>query len=748
VAIEYVPDDLPLGTFLVHCRPRITFHLGHIKMLNVLYGLLSAGHNVVIQIVPYDEHESRNRTLRVRLAEESEITKEFYRNYLGFDSPRLTIVNTLEQEIYREKLLELQRTYVALYDQGERTIKRLVDEHRRAWASLNILFVPKCIASMDALGPDYIICGEKHVIIAEAFGTLLRAIGHPIPSYKFADFKDLLFETAMDRLDSVHSYIDINDNEDFVLHKLSMLKEQPEIRSKWLNHFVEHIFTPAPERIKDGIARALRSEAEVEIALARFLASARSLIPYAIDDSAEIDVNWNTSLFPYFTQGRQRQITRIARQLFRASDAKSITMQRIFGEGKSGSTVLEIREHESDSGKISNVSILKIGPEAEMREEKQNYDRLISARKTAAFMAVKLGTVTLDGAAGIAYQDAQHYLGIGIKGRVDTIGSLFDKVFFDIEPAQAALRSLLSSHMHEVLYKHGSKVEAGIVKREINEFLPPDVRVRIDSYDRSVDLLAANTPSPFASTIRGYVDISEVSLQDRQAKGYTVNDGLKVELTFEDSDELVLNAIRPKRRMLVEGHVDATRRDYYDAIYAQLGVTRRVDAIRVADAVTIPDPVTRIDDALSREHYDYVMSPVHGDLHAGNVLYGRGNIGIIDYGKMRERFPALYDVAYLFADLKSRYLSRYFDIPTIVELEEMMLRNRRRSPVGRLRRVRDRLMLFEYSSLPEELQSLGSESLFQCLTLAIMLGRLKFDLPEHEKHINILLAHYADLKAS
>lgn len=48
----------------------------------------------------------------------------------------------------------------------------------------------------------------------------------------------------MDRTDSVNSFIDINDNEDFVSHKLSLLRSRPTLRSDWLQEFKEHILEP------------------------------------------------------------------------------------------------------------------------------------------------------------------------------------------------------------------------------------------------------------------------------------------------------------------------------------------------------------------------------------------------------------------------------------------------------------------------------------------------------------------------
>ncbi|WP_412516269.1 hypothetical protein [Actinomadura madurae] len=46
---------------------------------------------------------------------------------------------------------------------------------------------------------------------------------------------------------------------------------------------------------------------------------------------------------------------------------------------------------------------------------------------------------------------------------------------------------LLEAHLHEVLYKHGTRVDAGSLRTYINEFLPAEYRVEVASYDRERD---------------------------------------------------------------------------------------------------------------------------------------------------------------------------------------------------------------------------------------------------------------------
>ncbi|SPT59440.1 phosphotransferase [Actinomadura madurae] len=737
-------------TYLVHARPRMMFHLGHLKMLNYLYRLLVEGHDVIILLIPYDEHESRNRTIRIRLNEEIELTKGFYQNYLGFDRPRLRVLSTSELDLARDRMIEIQERYNALYTANSRAVRRLIDEQNRAWASPNILFVPKCLAAIEHLRPDELVCGKKHRAIAECFDEVLHDLGIEIPFQTFEDFPDLFMEAGMDRTDSVNSFIDINDNEDFVSHKLSLLRSRPTLRSDWLQEFKEHILEPAPERVREGLNRMHRSESELQMALTKVLANVRAMIPYSLDDGdGDVEIAWRWEIGSNFSWHERRRIERIARQLFLGENSKKIVLYREFRGGKSGATVLEAREYEEPNElRVSNVSILKIGPEYDVRKERRNYERFVRNRATAAFMTIKRTGGSVDGLAGIVYQDAQHYLGIRRQERIDDISALFRPVHDDFEFARARLDRLLEAHLHEVLYKHGTRVDAGSLRTYINEFLPAEYRVEVARYDRAGNAIASRPGESAEAPLSVEVDIAEVDIGRRVARAYTCDDHRKLDIFLSGGNEILLNEVTPGRRLHLEGRVLAGRREFYDSLLDRLKVPRNGHLLEIG-GVRIPDPAARTEEFLEDEHYSFVLSPIHGDLHAGNVLFGGGGFGIIDYARMRERFPALYDIAYLFADLKSRLVADRFDMPTLAALERSLMDGDERGWMRRLvQRSRNRqhirqLSLFEYKNLPEEIMFLGKPTTFYSLMGLILLGRLKFDVPEVEKRACLVLAHYA-----
>ena len=193
-----------------------------------------------------------NRTMNRRLAEEVALTRGFYSSYLGFEEPDLRFLTIIDLVFDDAALRNIQLQYAELYDSNDRAVRYLIEMHGRSWASPNILFVPKCIAAIESLGPDALIAGAKHRPIAECFNAILRAQGIDIPSYLFSNLLDLRMKTGMDHRRSVETYIDVSDQEDFILHKLNILAQEPDQRAAWLEYFMEAIWKGAPERVKTG----------------------------------------------------------------------------------------------------------------------------------------------------------------------------------------------------------------------------------------------------------------------------------------------------------------------------------------------------------------------------------------------------------------------------------------------------------------------------------------------------------------
>jgi Ternary complex associated domain 9 len=752
--VRELPQTVETGkTYLLHCSPRIAFHLGHLRMLNELYRLLVSGNRVIILIITYDEHDPANRTMNRRLAEEVALTRGFYSNYLGFEEPELTIV-TIRDIVFDDSTLRaVQEKYAELYDVGEVSVRYLVEAHGRSWASPNILFVPKCIAAIEALSPDALIAGSKHMPIAECFDAILHARGFDIPSYLFPNLLDLRMKTGMDHIRSVDTYIDVSDQEDFILHKLGILAQEPDRRTEWLEHFMQAVWKSAPERVKTGTGTVHSSESARMFALLKFLANARQLVPYAIqaaDDS--IKITWSDELYRVVSPSDKSRIERIARGLYSESQCRSIAIYKILTPGKSGSSVFGIREYEDqDAAHISNLSVLKLGPASDLALEANNYSRLIAHRRTGAFMSVRTDGIVVDNTSGLVYEDAQHFLGVGARDRLESLNAILVPEKYAADEIRGKLHDLFTHHLYEVLYKHGIKKEVLQIAQYVNEFLPAAYRIiatsAAESGAETGSYAIQNGKLQRGDSVSLDVVITESNMLQMVARGYTREANSKIDIDLAVVGEATLNKFSPGSRVTVTGKIMVTRREWFHDTFASLGASYDKSGLWIYPKHYIRDPLPRLDDLLVREYRGIVTSPIHGDLHAGNILWGSGKGAVIDYGRMRDDWPALFDVAYLYADLKSHVVSDRMNVDILNSVEASFGRKKRLGSIMGSRKFRELLYLFEYEELPREVQSLGPRDLFYALLAAVFLGRMKFDLSDDEKRTSLLLADWAMRRA-
>lgn len=752
--VQDIPESLGSGkTYLLHCSPRIAFHLGHLRMLNELYRLLVNGNRVILLIITYNEHDPANRTINRRLAEEVALTRGFYSTYLGFEEPHLKILPARDLVFDDATLREIQRQYAALYESGDPAVRYLIEQHGRSWASPNILFVAKCIAAIESLAPGALIAGLKHRPIAECFDTILHARGIDIPSYLFSSLLDLRMTTAMDHRRSVETYIDVSDQEDFILHKLNILAQDPNHRAQWLRHFMETVWKSAPERAKTGTGTVHTSESAKVLALLRFLANARRFVPYAeqaVDDT--IKITWSDELYRAVGPNDKTRIERIAKSLYSESPCQSISIYKILAPGKSGSTVLGVREYEDESAAhISNLSVLKVGPASDLAQEANNYTRLIAHRRTGAFMAARTDDVVVENTSGLVYEDAQRFLGVGATDRLESLNSIFAPDKFTALQIKGKLQDVFTNHLYEVLYKHGVRKEVLQIGRYVNEFLPAAYRIMAVSVKESSDHNSGEPISRqgFRQGDRVSVDVvvTESNMLQMVVRAYTVGMHDKIDIDLAALNEAALNSFVIGNKLTVTGQVLGSREQWFRETFASLGARFDGSNLWTGTRYQMADPLPRLESLLGREYRDVVTSTIHGDLHAGNVLWGSGKFAIIDYGRVRENSQALYDVAYLFADLKSHVAADRMNVDALDAMERSLGRRNwhRLNMSGSA--IREVLQTFEYDELTGEIQSLGSRDLFYGLLASVLMGRMKFDLSDDEKRIALVLADWAMRRA-
>lgn len=733
-------NSLPQGQrIILHCRPRIDFHLGHVQMLNMLHKLLSAGNTVTILLVPYYEHESGNATLHSRLREEARVTKRFYAEYLGYKPPVLKLVSSDELPANPETLSQYRRRYAELAAAHEPSVMALMAKHPHAWTSPNIGFVAKTLAAIDYINADIAVAGQKHVLISRCFDVMLKAVGRcRTEPYLIPDLLDLRMQTGMDRTDSASSFIELTDQQDYVTSKLRLLDGTENARTEWLEHFSQLILPDLPERLTDGIPSVINDETDRTLALIQLLRNCYRLLPYGYEVPQEkFQVTWSTPA-PSLTSDDRERIRRLGHAVYASDGVSSIEVHKVFHSGKSGSTVLGVREFKAADGVAipEGQSVLKVGDPGELEQERQAYLRHVRPYRTNAFTEVKGSSALHGGRGALAYTDAARYAGAPVSPTMDLVDFMRHARRAEFKES---LDSLLANDLYQTLYSRGTVLPSGTLRRVPNEFWPAELTIDVDALGehapgaRKIDRNRTAERAEFA------VQITEAKQSANFARAYT-EDGTKIDLLLSSLPEEARQECVVGSSVEVGGFVAGRRRDTFFKIEERAGLER-------GELVTLAERVHRLFDA---DFADFRVSAVHGDLHSGNVLVVGSRTLIIDYGKTRAGYPSLYDIATLVADLKVNLYSLGMSLRQIDSIERRL----REGGGGRLwlpevvsatteeRAARKIAELLEYRLLPDAIRGLGDEMLFYSLLSAIYIGRLKFDSSPREKAAGLVLARH------
>lgn len=730
-------DDLDLLTLpagssiLLYCRPRMAFHLGHLRMLNVLYSLLSAGHHVTVMTIPYVEHEERNRTFRQRLNEDQALTHAFYAGYLGFRPPQLRMLSADDLDLSSTTKL-YEDAYASLAYQGSPGVRTLIDNHPHQWTSPNIPFVGKALAAIDAIGADISVCGKKHEPISTAFDEVLQNVGTcSTKAHTFADLLDLRLRTGMDRTDSASTYIELTDQPDFVLSKLHTVRDALDSNQSWLAHFERLVLYGLPVRLREDIPSQCNDDYERTFALIQLIKNAYRYIPYALQPSADDFILEFGSHGDQLGSRDRELIRRLSQRLFPSLGVSKATIFRLHTSGRSGSAVLGVREVVNTSppgGTTSRNSVLKIGDPSDLHAEKDAYERYITPKRSSAFTEVLTASSLSDGSAAIVYRDAAAYA--GVEGPIDDLFSL-------LRPTaargrfQEVFHTLVNNHLYPTLYSMGRLQDSGSLSHVINEFWPADLHLEARSFGDMAIEHGADEENHAVEwrTVIGVV--TEVRPHENFVRVYTEHSHAKIDLDVARLPEHARARCTVGARIRVHGTVLRTRSDFFAEAFGALGEPELTPSfMRTYIAL---ERLARADQSQFR------LSPVHGDLHAGNVLVADGRPYIIDYGKVRGDYPSLYDLATLIADLKVRLYAERLHHGEIEALERSLAENRR--PLfGTSRDIWSALTAMEYSNWSPTMQSLGGTATYHLLLGGISLGRLKFDSTIPEKRAAVELA--------
>jgi hypothetical protein len=722
--------------YLMHCRPRLEFHLGHVQVLGKLHRLLVEGHRVTVLVIPYDEHEAHNRTFQCRLREDVELTKAFYRSYLGFESRQLEVISTYDFEIIASDIEREHAAFQEMYCQAD-TVRRLVDVHGRTWASTQTTFIAKCIASIRRFTPTHTICGHKHQLISAAFKSLLERNGTPLQVVVIEDFLDLTMRSAMDNKDTAHTVVEVTDNDDFIFHKLRLQHDRADGKLEdWLDHFVAEVLTNAPARLTQGVQRQPRSTAEKEIALTKFLANVRRLIPYVQQSSSPtMDILFNGTYSAKQTQKQIARYSELIRRLYGSETIRRVEVSREYTDGASPTNVFELRERSTEGGDhVTNVSVLKFGDPYDLNKERSAFESIVRASRTAGFAEIKGSAGPYEGLSAIRYQSADYFMGTQNKNSVAPLRKAFadEKSSDAIESNLSVVFKFLDEHVYPTLWSRASRRERATLGKQYNVFLPARFSVFVDSRDPGTGEFRRVRAGDTQTLLAMRLQIAEYHSDLKRVRAYTTDSGKKVDIFYDSLGEGDTQEFREGNVISVQAEVRKQRRDTFDRAISD-------DASLIDFLKGRPHPEEIAEKLLSTEFDEIFVGPVHGDLHSGNIITNGSAFCVIDYGKTSADGLIAHDIALLLSDLYLRTVGGSSQSPPgrgILALLGILFG---REPDDRGFNL---LEVLRYEMLSTRIKRIVSEPVFWAALSLTFLGSLKFSLSANQRRHSVLAAYH------
>lgn len=725
--------------FVMHCRPRLSYHLGHTRILNALHRLLLDGHRITILIIPYDEHEQGNETFRMRLQEDIELTKLFYRSYLKFEPPQLDIISTFELAFDEDDLNFTHSKFISLYQNQAPSVVKLVKLHGRSWASTSVKFVAKCVSAIKRIGPDATICGGKHKIISDGFFAIFSEIGLSIEQRLIEDLLDLKMQRPMDRQDTAHTLVEINDDEDILLYKLSLMEDERDLVIQWLEHFEKMILFDAPSRLTQDIPTVFRTTAEREFALIRYLKNVRKLIPYSRSRSeTRLTVRWSGKYSSLISKAKMSQFTELIRRLFASESLTSLSVVREFTEGATSTNVFEIREiKDSGNQSIINVSVVKIGDFLELSKERDAFESFIRPSKTAGFIDIKGFVGPFEGLGAIRYQSAGYFLAGNIG---ETLKSAEELISTDVQIAVQkqklnTLLDFLQSHLYQTLWSSCRRIQKTGISTFFNPFLPAEFSIFVNCFSEERQMYCVDDSAAKQSIEKMKLRVTEYHPDINRVRAYTLGNDKKVDLFYDNLSERAIQKFRENAIIEVEAILKSDRRAFFDRKIKEIGISITKTNKYAVMGQEILHPEDMCVDILETEFENVHVGPIHGDLHCGNLLFDGTKFGIIDYGKTHGQGLIVFDLCLLFTDLLLKAVKTGARIDQLVGLSKVWW--------ARLLGISSNLpvqMLFEHRKLHPRIRQFISEDLFFAAATLTLLGIQKFNLSRDQGIIALLMA--------
>jgi len=706
--------------YLMHCRPRLEFHLGHIHILGELHNLLTQGNKVTILIIPYREKASENHNIQTRLYEDVELTKQFYLKYLGFSEPILKIVSTDDIDISDADIQEEHSRFQRMYQSND-AVNQMVDKHRRTWASPQSLFVAKCVAAIKRFKPTHTLCGEKHKHIADAFGELLSDDSKQVTTSYVRDFLDLEMAEAMDNKDTAHTIVEITDDESLIVHKLSIQENNAKDKlEQWLDHFVEDILSKAPNRIIQNVQLAPRTLLEKQIALWRFISNIRRLIPYTQEQTAsELNVRFNGKYEKKLNNEQMSLFKNLICRLYANENVKRIDVSKEYTAGESPTSVFEVIERTDDGGDhVSNISVIKFGDPLELAKEKEAFECLIRPSITGGFSEITGYAGPFEGKSAIRYKSADFSL--GNKFNITPLSAAYCSNSKEKKNTKgvADVFEFLEQSLYPTLWGKARRIERASIVDQYKVFLPAMYSVFINYRDPNSGEYSVADSGDTRELLALTLKITEFNPSNRRIRAYSVDNEEKVDVFYELSEEDICQ-FREGTTIAIKGELRKRRRDTFDNI-----INNNEELKSIVEKKSHPDDI--VNELLEKEFEEVYQGPVHGDLHSGNIICNGRAFSVIDYGMSSEDGLIAHDLALLISDL---YLKEDVKMP---DKKEGVLEKFLGMFNGR-EKAFDLIDMFYYELIPTKIRRVVPENVFWSSLTLTFIGSLKFALTQQQQ---------------
>ena len=676
---------------ILTCKPKADFQLGNLWMLNKVRQLLTVGFVVHIVIIIFDEEANEGSTQHLELQNRANLTKNFILNYLE-NQPSLTVsisseLKLAEDEIYNNHLAWKRFLADSSINDGSSDKKEIIDallfKGGKYWASAQHAFVAKCATIYQALSPKLTICGEKHRWTTRAFKAIADSRKLDFPEIIYVeDLKDLSGTTDMDSTRSGSRVLNIRDSEQKILFNLCLT--EPNTYSKWIDDAFEKIilardgFSFSEEQVftLDEFRQIIPNSEHFDYGI--FLCELQKAIRKAetfLCPHIEFNVRWDLKIV-WTSPDLKVAAEKIIKAACYDYDPGEVFVRKEFGDGFSQSRVFEIAIFDDDGRKVNFSIVLKIGPASELTREKLNYVKYVAKSRTIAFVeAIKL-TEEIDGQVGLAYADANWWIGNNPDGKqLQMLEDICLEDFSSKIPRSADIvESLVCDHLARNFYNFGEFYELRPYREFYETKLVPSLTITLTRVMQTDSEVVSNVPMPSIDEQieRRNLEIRWVKQNVARMSAANGSFELQVFIDKRDDYECLQSFYSSGIRVNVTGKVRDSRPHFLQKKVKKYFDVDEHSNCKIGN-LRLRSPEQVLDELLNYNYKVARKSVIHGDLNLRNILVLDKMAVVIDYQYTTPNQLTAFDFVKLELDYRIRILTKNFSIEGLINLERNLL---------------------------------------------------------------------------